>query len=124
MQVGLYVFVTELLDSDHKCFCLFDLELVCVQLYCEVAKGKSMKLEDVLNILAVGFLRGGTGGFLKGSAAGEMIKGSGNVNRDIRVGVTHVSPQDLFFLICTLFLIPHYSHSDHIASCYLNRITG
>lgn len=55
----------------------------------QVSKGKSLKLEDVLNILASGFLRGGTGGFLKSSAAGEMIKGSGNVNRDIRVGVTH-----------------------------------
>jgi len=64
---------------------------LCLLLLCEVAKGKSLKLEDVLNILASGFLRGGTGGFLKGSAAGEMIKGTGNVNRDIRVGVTHVS---------------------------------
>jgi len=51
------------------------------------AKGnKQLKLEDVLNMLAAGFLRGGTG-FLK---AGEMIKGGTNVNRDIRVGVTHV----------------------------------
>jgi len=49
--------------------------------------------------LASGFLRGGTGGFLKGSAAGEMIKGSGNVNRDIRVGVTHVSLRGLLSLI-------------------------
>lgn len=47
---------------------------------------KQLKLEDVLNMLAAGFLRGGTG-FLK---AGEMIKGGTNVNRDIRVGVTHV----------------------------------
>jgi len=65
----------------------------------EVAKGKSLKLEDMLNILASGFLRGGTGGFLKGSAAGEMIKGSGNVNRDIRVGVTHVSSRDFSFFV-------------------------
>jgi len=70
---------------------------------CEVAKGKSLKLEDVLSILASGFLRGGTGGFLKGSAAGEMIKGSANVNRDIRVGVTHVRSRNLSFSLscCT-----------------------
>lgn len=35
-----------------------------------------------------GFLRGGVG-FLKGT--GEIIKGSSGVNRDVRVGVTHVS---------------------------------
>ncbi|XP_067680006.1 HEAT repeat-containing protein 5B-like isoform X1 [Haliotis asinina] len=51
-------------------------------------RGRSVKLMDVLNILAAGFLRGGIG-FLKGSTAGEMIKGTGNVNREIRVGVTH-----------------------------------
>ena len=53
------------------------------------SKGKQWKLEDVLNILATGFLKGGTG-FLKSSAAGEMIKGGGSVNREIRVGITHV----------------------------------
>lgn len=34
-----------------------------------------------------GFLRGGVG-FLKGT--GEIIKGSSGVNREVRVGVTHV----------------------------------
>lgn len=34
-----------------------------------------------------GFLRGGAG-FLKGT--GEIIKGSSGVNREVRVGVTHV----------------------------------
>ena len=53
------------------------------------AKAKVYKLEDLLNILSVGFLKGGTG-FLKASSAGEMIKGSGSINREIRVGVTHV----------------------------------
>ena len=77
----------------------------CVWMRCEVSKGKSLKLEDVLNILATGFLRGGTGGFLKGSAAGEMIKGSGNVNRDIRVGVTHVSQHDFLYLTYTAYII-------------------
>jgi hypothetical protein len=47
--------------------------------------------EDVLNLLASGFLKGGIG-FLKSSAAGEMIKGSSKeINREIRVGITHVS---------------------------------
>ena len=50
-----------------------------------------MKVEDVLNLLASGFLKGGIG-FLKSSAAGEMIKGSSKeINREIRVGITHVS---------------------------------
>ena len=54
-------------------------------------KTKQVKLEDVLNLLAAGFLRGGFG-FLKSSSAGEMIKGGGGtLNREIRVGVTHVS---------------------------------
>ena len=78
-----------------------------------VAKGKSLKLEEVLNILANGFLRGGTGGFLKGSAAGEMIKGSGNVNRDIRVGVTHVSHTETH----TLRFNGHFSE---LTGCPLN----
>lgn len=56
-----------------------------------VAHNKGVKqtsLEDVLNILMSGFLRGGVG-FLKGT--GEIIKGSSGVNREVRVGVTHVS---------------------------------
>ncbi|XP_070179925.1 HEAT repeat-containing protein 5B-like isoform X2 [Littorina saxatilis] len=51
-------------------------------------KNKPAKLEDALNLLASGFLKGGTG-FLKGSTAGDMIKGAGSVNREIRVGITH-----------------------------------
>ena len=39
-------------------------------------------------MMAAGFWKGG-GGFLK--AGGEMVKGGGSVNREIRVGVTHVS---------------------------------
>lgn len=49
---------------------------------------KQISLEEVLNILMSGFLRGGVG-FLKGT--GEIIKGSSGVNREVRVGVTHVS---------------------------------
>ena len=42
--------------------------------------------EDILNILANGFLKGSSR-FLKGSA--EYIKGSSTVNREVRVDVTH-----------------------------------
>ncbi|GFO34553.1 heat repeat-containing protein 5b, partial [Plakobranchus ocellatus] len=53
------------------------------------SKTKPARLEDVLNILASGFLKGTLGGFLKTSSAGEMIKGTNPVNREIRVGITH-----------------------------------
>lgn len=53
-------------------------------------KFKPAKVEDVLNLLAAGYLKGGLG-FLKSSSAGEMIKGSPNVSREVRVGITHVS---------------------------------
>ena len=43
-------------------------------------------------MMAAGFWKGG-GGFLK--TGGEMVKGGGNVNREIRVGVTHVSSRKL-----------------------------
>lgn len=45
-------------------------------------------LDEAFGILMSGFLRGGVS-FLKGT--GEMIKGSSGVNREVRVGVTHVS---------------------------------
>lgn len=48
---------------------------------------KQISLDEVLNILMSGFLRGGVG-FLKGT--GEIIKGNSSVNREVRVGVTHV----------------------------------
>lgn len=48
---------------------------------------KQISLDEVLNILMSGFLRGGVG-FLKGT--GEIIKGSSSINREVRVGVTHV----------------------------------
>ena len=67
------------------------------------AKTKPVRLEDILTNLAAGFLRGGTG-FLKSSAAGEMIKGGGGVNREVRVGVTHVSIQMKSFLLLLLLL--------------------
>ncbi|XP_035216852.1 HEAT repeat-containing protein 5B-like isoform X2 [Stegodyphus dumicola] len=52
-----------------------------------VGKNRLPSLEEVLGLMASGFLRGGIG-FLKGSA-GEMIKGGSSVSREIRVGVTH-----------------------------------
>uniref|UniRef100_A0A8B9L078 HEAT repeat-containing protein 5B n=1 Tax=Astyanax mexicanus TaxID=7994 RepID=A0A8B9L078_ASTMX len=42
-------------------------------------------LEEVLELMATGFLRGGSG-FLK--SGGEMLKGGGSVSREVRVGVT------------------------------------
>ncbi|XP_075146419.1 HEAT repeat-containing protein 5B isoform X2 [Haematobia irritans] len=50
------------------------------------ASMRTVSLDETLNILMSGFLRGG-GSFLKGT--GEIIKGSSSVNREIRVGVTH-----------------------------------
>lgn len=48
---------------------------------------KVFSLDEAMGILMSGFLRGGVG-FLKGT--GEIIKGSSGVNREVRVGVTHV----------------------------------
>ena len=50
-------------------------------------------------MMAAGFWKGG-GGFLK--AGGEMVKGGGTVNREIRVGVTHVSCRNSFvyLMVC------------------------
>uniref|UniRef100_A0A8C5STT0 HEAT repeat-containing protein 5B n=1 Tax=Laticauda laticaudata TaxID=8630 RepID=A0A8C5STT0_LATLA len=46
---------------------------------------KKATLEEVLELMATGFLRGGSG-FLK--SGGEMLKVGGSVNREVRVGVT------------------------------------
>jgi hypothetical protein len=54
---------------------------------------KQTSLEEVLNILMSGFLRGGVG-FLKGT--GEMIKGTSGINREVRVGVTHVKNINIY----------------------------
>lgn len=47
---------------------------------------KRATLEEVLELMATGFLRGGSG-FLK--SGGEMLKGA-SVSREVRVGVTEV----------------------------------
>ena len=63
---------------------------MCILSTFTVAHNKGVKqtsLEEVLNILMYGFLKGSVG-FLKGT--GEIIKGSSSVNREVRVGVTHV----------------------------------
>lgn len=56
---------------------------------------KVYSLDEAMGILMSGFLRGGVG-FLKGT--GEIIKGSSGVNREVRVGVTHVSHPDVYLV--------------------------
>lgn len=52
----------------------------------KAAAARPLSLDEALNVLMSGFLRGGVS-FLKGT--GEIIKGSSGVNREVRVGVTH-----------------------------------
>jgi HEAT repeat-containing protein 5 len=56
---------------------------------------RTVSLDEALGLLMSGFLRGGVS-FLKGT--GEIIKGSSGVNREVRVGVTHVSNTYIVFL--------------------------
>ena len=49
-------------------------------------RGRS-SLEEVMDLLTAGFLRGGAG-FLR--ASGDMLKGTTSVSKDIRIGVTQV----------------------------------
>lgn len=44
-------------------------------------------LEEVMDLLLGGFLRGGAG-FLR--ASGDMLKGTSSVGKDVRIGVTQV----------------------------------
>ncbi|NXR82946.1 HTR5A protein, partial [Pycnonotus jocosus] len=46
---------------------------------------RRISLEDVMELLGTGFLRGSSG-FLR--ASGDMLKGTSSVSRDVRVGVT------------------------------------
>ncbi|CAB3385925.1 Hypothetical predicted protein [Cloeon dipterum] len=48
---------------------------------------KNLTIEEALGILQSGFIKGSGAGFLKGT--GEMIKGTSNVCREIRVGISH-----------------------------------
>ena len=51
-------------------------------------RAKRATMEDVYSLLSVGFVKG-TSGFLK--AGGGEQKGGGMINREVRVGFTHVS---------------------------------
>ncbi|EDM03384.1 similar to RIKEN cDNA D930036F22 gene (predicted) [Rattus norvegicus] len=51
---------------------------------------RRVSLEEVLELLGAGFLRGSSG-FLR--ASGDMLKGSSSVSRDVRVGVTQSNPK-------------------------------
>lgn len=59
------------------------------------ASVKKVKVEDILNYFAGGFLRGNIG-HLKSSTT-ERIKGTATVQREIRIGVTHVREIDQSF---------------------------
>ncbi|XP_023604339.1 HEAT repeat-containing protein 5A-like isoform X4 [Myotis lucifugus] len=48
---------------------------------------RRVSLEEVLELLGTGFLRGSSG-FLR--ASGDMLKGTSSVSRDVRVGITQV----------------------------------
>jgi HEAT repeat-containing protein 5 len=50
---------------------------------------KTTSFDEALGILQTGFLKGSGAGFLKGT--GEIIKGTSNVCREVRVGISHVS---------------------------------
>uniref|UniRef100_A0A094ZDV1 HEAT repeat-containing protein 5B n=1 Tax=Schistosoma haematobium TaxID=6185 RepID=A0A094ZDV1_SCHHA len=52
------------------------------------SRSKPIPLTDALSLLSSGFLKG-PGGFLKGTSATDMIKGTSPVNREVRVGVTY-----------------------------------
>lgn len=66
---------------------------------------KRATLEEVFELMATGFLRGGSG-FLK--SGGEMLKGGVSVSREVRVGVTQVG------------CIPHNKTQFGIFSCPLH----
>ncbi|MGH0170988.1 UNVERIFIED_CONTAM: hypothetical protein FKN15_060080 [Acipenser sinensis] len=55
---------------------------------------KRATLDEVLELMSTGFLRGGSG-FLK--SGGEMLKGGGSVSREVRVGVTQHNTEWLCF---------------------------
>jgi hypothetical protein len=58
---------------------------------------KKIKTEDILNYLAGGFLRGNLG-FLKSNTT-ERIKGPTTVQREVRIGVTHVRNKIIFLIL-------------------------
>jgi len=93
---------------------------------------KLATLDEVLNLLGTGFLKGTLGGFLK---TGEMIKGNfQSVNKEVRVGVTHayvnaVETLGVVWLernLPTVFnhlleLLPNLKASTHMDAVYSRR---
>uniref|UniRef100_A0A8C5C6G4 HEAT repeat containing 5B n=1 Tax=Gadus morhua TaxID=8049 RepID=A0A8C5C6G4_GADMO len=90
---------------------------------------KRATLEEVLELMATGFLRGGSG-FLK--SGGEMLKGGGSVSREVRVGVTQVFSSTLShpwlernfatFLSHVLDLVSHpRATQTHVEAVYSRR---
>lgn len=65
--------------------------ITCFVLFFVIAVSRQsirrLSLEEVLELLGTGFLRGSSG-FLR--ASGDMLKGTSSVSRDVRVGVTQV----------------------------------
>jgi len=51
-------------------------------------KIRRYEVKELLGILYNGFIKAG-----RGSSAVEMVRGASAINREIRVGVTHVSYQ-------------------------------
>lgn len=66
-------------------FIFFSFFFLCVSVMRQNVKRAT--LDEVLELMATGFLRGGSG-FLK--SGGEMLKGGASVSREVRVGVTEV----------------------------------
>ena len=67
---------------------------------------KKIKIDDMLNYLAGGFLRGNIGSFKSNTT--ERLKGPSTVQREIRIGVTHVSFTCLSISIVNLFVFQAY----------------
>lgn len=82
-------------DHTNQCHALkfqsVKYELHCFVLFFVIAASRQsmrrVSLEEVLELLGTGFLRGSSG-FLR--ASGDMLKGTSSVSRDVRVGVTQV----------------------------------
>lgn len=79
---------------------------------------KRNSLEEAMELLSTGFLRGGAG-FLR--ASGDMLKGTSSVSRDVRIGITQVIRPPAVFplgLCCLCF------DSQHVSLYVLNKKRG
>lgn len=77
---------------------------------------KRATLDEVLELMATGFLRGGSG-FLK--SGGEMLKGGGSVSREVRVGVTQVRHLFMNHKSATSFCVLEMLHVSFLFSIVL-----